>query len=123
MQASRVFAAAIFGAGVCVPLVGGAHHSHANIDRNNIQLHAGVVSEYGWTMPHVYLKVMAPNPQGEIVEYSIELLHPPGMLQRGWDADTFAPGDPITWEGASDRDPSRYYSGLNWAEKGDGAED
>lgn len=97
-----------------------AHHSHANIDRSKIERHTGVVSEYSWTMPHVFLKVMAPNPEGEVVEYSIELLHPPGMLQRGWDKDSFRSGDRITWEGPADRDPNRYYSGLNWAERGDG---
>jgi len=97
-----------------------AHHSHSNIDRSDIQRHTGVVSEYSWTMPHVYLKVQAPNARGEVVEYSIELLHPPGMLQRGWTAESFHPGERITWEGASDRDPNRYYSGLSWVEKADG---
>lgn len=97
-----------------------SHHSHANIDRNNIQQHTGIVSEYSWTNPHVFLKVMAPNPEGDIVEYSIELLHPPGMLSRGWDKDSFSEGDRITWEGPSDRNPKRYYSGLTWAERGDG---
>lgn len=103
-----------------LPVIAGAHHSHANIDRNNIQRHTGIVAEYGWSMPHVYLKVRAPNPRGEVVEYSIELLHPPGMLERGWDESTFKPGDTITWEGPSDRNPSRYYSGLTWAERADG---
>lgn len=97
-----------------------AHHSHANIDRNKIQQHTGIVSEYSWTNPHVFLKVMAPNPAGDIVEYSIELLHPPGMLARGWDKGTFSEGDRITWEGPADRNPQRYYSGLTWAERGDG---
>lgn len=98
----------------------GAHHSHANIDRNNIQRHTGVVTQYGWTMPHVFIKVMAPNPRGEVVEYSIELLHPPAMLERGWSDTSFRPGDRITWEGPSDRNPNRYYSGLTWAETADG---
>lgn len=97
-----------------------AHHSHANLDRNDIQQHSGIVSEYSWSMPHVYLKVRAPNAAGTVVEYSIELLHPPGMLERGWNQDSFKPGDAITWEGASDRNPDRYYSGLNWAETADG---
>ena len=97
-----------------------AHHSHANIDPEDIQRHTGVVMEFGWTMPHVYIKAMAPNPNGELVEYSIELLHPPGMAQRGWSRDSFKPGDRITWEGPADRDPNRYYSGLRWAETGSG---
>ena len=102
------------------PLGASAHHSHANLDQDDIQRHTGVVSEFGWTMPHVFIKAMAPNRRGEIVEYSIELLHPPGMAQRGWSRDSFKPGDRITWEGPADRDPNRYYSGLRWAETGGG---
>jgi hypothetical protein len=109
----------LIGASLC-PILALGHHSHSNIDPKNSQQHSGVVTEYGWSMPHVFLQVRAPNPRGEVVEYSIELLHPPGMLERGWDADTFKPGDPITWEGAADRNPDRYYSGLTWAEKADG---
>ena len=103
-----------------VPTMAGAHHSHANINRDNIQRHTGIVTRYGWSMPHVYIKAMAPNQHGEVVEYSIEVLHPPAMQQRGWSRDSFRPGDRITWEGPSDRDPDRYYSGLNWVEKADG---
>ncbi|MGE4659010.1 MAG: DUF6152 family protein [Gammaproteobacteria bacterium] len=106
---------------ILVPASLGAHHSHSNLDRNNVQKHTGVVSQYGWAMPHVFLKVMSPNLQGEIVEYIIEMNHPPGMQQIGWDKDTFKPGDVITWEGSSDKDPSRYYSGLSWVEKVDGS--
>jgi hypothetical protein len=105
---------------VLAPPTLNAHHSHANLDRNNIQRHTGIVTAYTWRMPHVYIQVMAPNVQGDVVEYSIELLHPPAMLERGWTATSFKPGDRITWEGPSDRNPNRYYSGLNWAEKGDG---
>ena len=97
-----------------------AHHSHASLNPNDIQTHRGVVEEYGWGMPHVYIKVSAPNSSGEIVVYNIELLHPPGMLQRGWDKDSLKEGDQITWEGTADYNPNRYYSGLNWAEKVDG---
>ena len=104
-----------------LPVALSAHHSHSNLDRNNIQRHTGVVSQYGWTMPHVFLKVMSPNLKGEIVEYTIEMNHPPGMQQIGWDRDTFKLGDVITWEGSSDKDPSRYYSGLSWVEKADGS--
>jgi hypothetical protein len=97
-----------------------AHHSHASLNRNDIQQHRGTVKRFAWGMPHVFLKVMAPNSQGDVVEYTIEMLHPPGMIERGWERKTFKPGDQITWEGAADKNPERYFSGLNWAEKSDG---
>ena len=74
-----------------LPISLSAHHSHSNLDRNNTQRHTGVVSQYGWAMPHVFLKVMSPNPEGEVVEYTIEMNHPPGMRQLGWNKDTFKP--------------------------------
>lgn len=105
---------------VLLPLMGNlahAHHSHASLDPDDIRLLNGVVTKYSWTMPHVYLKVQAPNPQGQVVEYSIEMLHPGGMAARGWDKDSFKTGDRITWEGQHDRNKSRAYSSLAWAER------
>lgn len=94
-----------------------AHHSHATIDPDDVRVLRGTVTKYGWSMPHVYLKVRAPNPAGEIVEYSIEMLHPAAMSERGWSRDTFQEGDVITWEGAHHRNKAVAYSSLNWAEK------
>ena len=97
-----------------------AHHSHANLDRTNVQQHTGVVTQYSWRMPHAFLEVQGPNQAGELVNWTIELLHPAGMIQWGWSQDSFTPGDRITWDGAMDKNPDRHYSGLLWAEKADG---
>ena len=93
------------------------HHSHASLDDNDVRIVSGVVTRYSWSYPHVYLKVDAPNLSGDVVEYSIELLHPGGMSARGWEQDTFKPGDRITWQGRHDRNKSRAYAGLEWAER------
>ena len=93
------------------------HHSHASLDPNDVRVVSGLVTSYSWTYPHVYIKVEAPNLSGNVVEYSIELIHPGGMSARGWDKDTFKPGDRITWEGRHDRNKSRAYAGLEWAER------
>ncbi len=93
------------------------HHSHASLDPNDVRVLTGVVTRYSWSMPHVYLKVEAPNPEGKVVEYSIELLHPGAMAAQGWDKDSFKPGDRITWQGQHDRNKARAYSSLEWAER------
>lgn len=93
-----------------------AHHSHATLDANDVRVLNGIVTRYSWSMPHVFLKVQAPNLQGEVVEYSIEMLHPAAMAERGWSKDSFKPGDRITWEGQHDKNKSRAYSSLDWAE-------
>jgi hypothetical protein len=94
-----------------------AHHSHASLDPDDVRVLSGVVTRYSWSMPHVYLKVEAPNPAGEVVEYSIEMLHPGAMAEQGWDKDTFKAGDRITWQGEHDRNKARAYSSLDWAER------
>ena len=97
-----------------------AHHSHANLDRANPQVFSGVITKYAWTMPHVYMKVEAPNSRGELVEYTIELQNPPGMVLKGWSPDYFTVGERITWQGAADRNANRYYTGMDWFEREDG---
>ncbi len=97
-----------------------AHHSHSNLNMKDVRTYSGIVTRYSWTMPHVFLKVKGPDDSGKVVEYSVEMVHPPGMAKRGWGRKTFQPGDRITWQGAHDRNASRHFTGLIWAERGDG---
>lgn len=105
---------------LAIPVAGMAHHSHASLNMDDVRTYKGVVTKYGWTMPHVYLKVKAPDENGNIVDYSIELQHPPAMAAQGWSKTTWKPGDRIVWQGAHDKNPDRHYTGLEWAETGDG---
>ena len=98
-----------------------AHHSHANLNRDDVRTYSGIVTRYSWTMPHVFLKVKAPDKNGNVVEYSIEMLHPPAMAKRGWEKKSFAKGDLITWQGPHDYNELRHYTGLSWAERKDGS--
>ncbi|MYF68853.1 MAG: hypothetical protein F4181_02190 [Proteobacteria bacterium] len=107
-------------AGLAVAAGAAAHHSHASLDRNNPQTKAGVVAEYLWKVPHVYLIVDVPDENGEVVQYTVESMNPPSLARLGWSADTFRPGDPIILHGAHDRDPDRPYMGLDWAQSVDG---
>jgi len=91
-----------------------AHHSHSSLDRNNIQTHRGTVTKYDWRMPHVFIKVLAPNAAGKVVEYSIEVLHPPAMIERGWSKTSLKPGDQITWQGAADKGRPHYQPPSDW---------
>jgi len=94
-----------------------AHHSHTFIDPDDVRVLRGTVTQYSWSMPHVFLKVEAPNPEGKLVEYSIEMNHPASMTEAGWSRDTFKPGDSIVWEGAHHRNKARAYSSMHWVEK------
>ena len=116
----RIFTSILLTGFACFPLIGFAHHSHSNLNMKDVRVYTGVITKYGWTMPHVYMKVKGADPEGNVVEYSIEMANPSSMARQGWSKQTFNPGDRITWEGAHDRNPSRHYTGLSWVERADG---
>ena len=98
------------------PMGAGAHHSHASLDQDRTITMMGIVSEYLWKVPHVYLIVDVPREDGEVIQYTIESMNPPSLARLGWTAETFKPGDRIVWHGPHDRDPDRPYAGLTWAQ-------
>ena len=72
-----------------------AHHTHAMFDfTRTVELNA-TVKEFKWTNPHSWLHVMAPNAQGEMVEYAIEMSAPAALVSRGWRPTSVAPGDKV----------------------------
>jgi len=97
-----------------------AHHSHASIDPNKPIRMVGIVKEFQWRSPHVYIVISSKAPSGKIVDYSIEALNPPAMAALGWNATSLKPGDAVTWVGHHDRDPDRPYASIDWVEKADG---
>jgi hypothetical protein len=118
MKMSGWFARGALAAAVCYAGMAAAHHSHATLDPEDVRVLTGTVTTYGWQMPHVFLKVLAPNLEGKLVEYSIEMGNPPSMAREGWGKDTLKEGDVITWQGSHDRNKSRAYSSAAWVEKG-----
>jgi hypothetical protein len=120
MNIIRGLSAVILAMALGMPGTGLAHHSHASINRDDVRIYTGVVTKYGWNMPHVFLKVRGPDPEGNLVDYSIEMGSPPGMMRRGWTKNTFKVGEAITWEGAHDHNLKRHYTGLKWVERADG---
>ena len=120
MKLLKLFVATLLAAIILSPVIGFAHHSHNNLDREDVRIYSGVVTKFGWAMPHVYFKVKVPDSEGNIVDYVIESGSPPSKIRQGWTKDSFKPGDRITWEGAHDRNKNRHYTGLKWVEKSDG---
>ena len=103
---------------IAVPAAG--HHSHASLNMDDVRTYKGRVVKYSWTMPHVFLKLAGVEDDGNVVEYTVELQHPPAMARVGWSKTTWQPGDRIIWEGPHDKNPDRHYTGMRWAETGDG---
>src|SRR5438309_1943150 len=50
-----------------------AHHSFAMFDREKAATVSGIVKEYEWTNPHVWVHVMVPDANGKAFEWSFEM--------------------------------------------------
>jgi hypothetical protein len=73
-----------------------AHHSFAMFDSENQILLKGKVTEFQWQNPHIYIHLEAPDPKGQMREWTIECANP-GILNRlGWKFNMIKKGDQIS---------------------------
>jgi hypothetical protein len=73
-----------------------AHHSFALFDHAKTIELTGVVKDYQWTNPHVWIELVVPNAQGVSEDWPIESASVAVLSRRGWDRNTVKPGDKIT---------------------------
>ncbi len=73
-----------------------AHHSFAMYDFSKNATLAGVVQEFQWAGPHVWIQVLVPDGAGGNKEWSIECGAPGMMTRTGWNSRTLKPGDKVT---------------------------
>jgi hypothetical protein len=81
---------------LCVAGPAWAHHSFAMFDHEHQIRVEGVVADYKWQNPHVYIWLTAPDEKGESRTWMIECANP-GILNRlGWKFNMIKPKDRIT---------------------------
>jgi hypothetical protein len=73
-----------------------SHHSHAMFDHTKEVSVTGIVTQWVFRNPHVFLFIDVKNESGEVVNYSIEMSNIPNMITRGFGQSTFRPGDKVT---------------------------
>lgn len=81
-----------------------AHHAATMFDREQTVELEGVIREFQWTSPHVWIQVQVENEAGELEEWSIEGGTPSRLYRAGWRPTSFNPGDPVTIRGYPLRD-------------------
>jgi len=84
-----------------------AHHSFAMFDPDKTITQTGVVKEFEWTNPHVWLHIVAPDNSGKQVEWSFEMQAVAQATSGGWRPDIVKPGDKVSVEFHPLRDGSR----------------
>jgi len=94
-------------AGVLTLLVGTpvfGHHSFAPFDMNASMTIKGVVKDFQWNNPHVWIQVMVQGEKGPAVEWSVEATSPAGLNKKGWKPGSIKAGDMVVIEAHPLRD-------------------
>jgi len=74
-----------------------AHHSFAAYEPSKQIKLAGVVTEFKWTNPHVYIQLEAPDPaSGEMKKWLIECASTSILNRAGWKFNLIKAGDKVT---------------------------
>ena len=77
-----------------------AHHAFsAEFDRNLPISFTGTVTKLEWTNPHARLYVDAPDADGNIVNWNLEMGTPNTLMRNGWRRDSLKAGDVVSIQG------------------------
>lgn len=99
-----------------------AHHSAAlfyDLD-GNIEV-SGTVTEFRFANPHAIVKFDVIGDDGEVQHWTAETTSPSILRRRGWNQDSFRPGDKIRLEGLPSVDGT-YLLRITRAFREDGTE-
>ncbi|HJT86810.1 MAG TPA: DUF6152 family protein [Bryobacteraceae bacterium] len=89
-----------------------AHHSFAaEFDEHKPVTLKGVVTEFLWDDPHVYIVLDVTDSSGNIANWSVEWASPIDLRTAGWTRDSVKVGDLVTAEGSRARDGSLLAGG------------
>lgn len=77
-----------------------AHHAFAaEFDRNQpIELN-GTVTKVEWMNPHARIYVDAPDAEGVMANWNLEMGSPNILMRQGWRRDSLKPGDAVSITG------------------------
>jgi hypothetical protein len=73
-----------------------AHHSFAMFDRDKTVTMTGIVKEYEWANPHVWIYVVAPDASGKPADWGFEMQAIRQDMAGGWRPDSVKPGDRVS---------------------------
>lgn len=94
--------------GLVAPFSSEAHHSSIGFDRDQVIAFEGILVQFDWTNPHVYLTVE----DSSGVEWLIQTDATPIMSRSGWASDSFSPGDEVIVRANPDRNSERAHAWL-----------
>lgn len=72
-----------------------AHHAGTAFDMTRQLTVAGTVSEFKWVNPHIWIYLMVPDENGDLVEWRLEGGSISILGRAGWTSDILEPGERI----------------------------
>lgn len=72
-----------------------AHHAYSVFDVNKEVTLRGIVKQFQWSSPHIWVELMVPGPSGRQTECAVVGASPSILERFGWRRDTMKPGDRI----------------------------
>jgi hypothetical protein len=81
---------------LCWSSLAQAHHSFAMFDSQNQLRLQGVVSQFDWTNPHIYIELDVKDEAGASKHWTIECANISILSRLGWKFNIMKPGDTIT---------------------------
>lgn len=73
-----------------------AHHSFTMFDATKQVTITGTVTSFEWTNPHSYIEIDAPDENGTMKHWSVEMGSPSILQQSGWKFSSLRKGDKTT---------------------------
>jgi hypothetical protein len=96
MKVPAIISCAVMGTALLLAPLAQAHHSNSAFFVDKVITIKGVVKEFKWANPHVWVILTVDDGKGNKVDWKVEG-RPPGILGRaGWTPKSLQPGDIIT---------------------------
>lgn len=93
-----------------------AHHSGAQYNRSEIVEREATVVRFDFRNPHVYL--IAVDADG--IEWTVETMSAVRLRREGFDAESFASGDKISFRAIANKNPQKHRVRLRYVKAADG---
>ncbi len=110
MKVPAMIGCVAMGAALWLTPLAQAHHSNSAFYVTKVITIKGVVKEFKWSNPHVWVILTVDDGKGNKVDWKVEG-RPPGILSRaGWTPKVLQPGETVTIDLSPAKDDSA--SGL-----------
>jgi hypothetical protein len=96
MKTNSVVLLALIGIALFSPTPGLAHHSNVAFEVTKIVTVTGVVKEFQWKNPHIWILITVDSGKGVKTDWSLEGRAPGVLLRSGWTKASIQPGETIT---------------------------